>query len=354
MDKCTHHRRLVVCFDGTWNTPAKDATSTNVVKLVRAIRNRDDDGISQITFYDKGVGTNDPLDAVLGGALGWGLTENVIDGYRFLANNHEPGDEIYIFGFSRGAYTARSLAGLVGFMGLMAPIDLGGCLQSAVETRHRTDLESAQKLKMIRERQSTEARSATIKCVGVWDTVGSLGIPGDIGRNLLRGKYYQFHEVGLSPKVDVALHAIAVDEKRGPFAPTTWVSKDGAPARKDQAVEQVWFAGAHANVGGSYPDSRLSDIALKWMVQRVGKHTKLALDLPGIDKIDTSYAKGTGIDSRGDCGKAAGAATAECSPRAYGQGTSLSSLMTSPSQPTTSIFSPRLCASITAWTVTGR
>jgi uncharacterized protein (DUF2235 family) len=100
-------RRFVICFDGTWNAPSKTAKPTNVVNMVRAVRTRGNDGWSQIVFYDKGVGSAGGADALLGGLFGYGLTENMIDGYRFLANNFEPGDEIYVFGFSRGAYTAR-------------------------------------------------------------------------------------------------------------------------------------------------------------------------------------------------------------------------------------------------------
>lgn len=127
-------RRLVVCFDGTWNTPDKGDVPTNVVGMVRAVRALDDGGVSQIVFYDKGVGTTNRIDSILGGAFGTGLLENVLDGYRFVANNYEPGDEIFIFGFSRGAYTARSLAGLIGLAGLLNPVDLGRRLQTVVET----------------------------------------------------------------------------------------------------------------------------------------------------------------------------------------------------------------------------
>jgi len=116
--------RLIVCFDGTWNTPDQAGNPTNVVKILRAITARGGDK-TQIVFYDKGVGTGGFTDKILGGASGKGLTENMIDGYRFLANNYQDGDELYIFGFSRGAYTARALAGLIHFAGLLTPSHLG-------------------------------------------------------------------------------------------------------------------------------------------------------------------------------------------------------------------------------------
>ncbi len=291
-------RRLVVCYDGTWNSADKGGKPTNVVNLVRAVRNLDDRGVSQITFYDKGVGTAGGTDALKGGGFGGGLTANVLDGYRFLANNYDEQDEIYVFGFSRGAYTARSLAGLIGQAGLLSPDDLGAGLLSVLDVYQRTDLEPAQK----RERIAELSRSfhaprhnpVRIRCVGVWDTVGSLGIPGDLGRRFLNGKFY-FHDVQLGSHIDVALHAVAIDEKRSAFAPTLWVVKSGTPAPKGQAVEQVWFAGAHSNIGGSYADSGLSDIAFDWMTKRVSVHTDLALDAPAL----TPGGPGAvGIDSR--------------------------------------------------------
>lgn len=289
--------RLVVCFDGTWNTPDKGANPTNVVKMVRAIRNRDDNDISQVVFYDKGVGTSGGTDKFTGGGLGIGLTANVVDGYRFLANNYGADDEIFIFGFSRGAYTARSLSGLISLAGLLDPKDLGSSLQSVIDIYQDEDLEWDEKQERVgRVQYFAPRRSATIKCVGVWDTVGSLGIPGDLGRRFLGGKYY-FHNVELCPEVEVALHAVAIDEKRSAFAPTLWVSTDGKPLSDSQKVEQVWFAGAHSNVGGSYEDADLSDIAFDWMARRVSKLTSLALnDIPSPPV--PGNAAGKSIDSR--------------------------------------------------------
>jgi uncharacterized protein (DUF2235 family) len=289
-------RRFVVCFDGTWNTPDKGANPTNVVKIVRAIRNKADD-VSQVVFYDKGVGTGGPLDRIAGGASGEGLTENMIDGYRFLANNYEENDEIYVFGFSRGAYTARSLAGFIGLAGLISPLGLGGGLKHAIEIYRNTALQRTQKLEKIQALRLDRTEHVRIRCVGVWDTVGSLGIPGDLGRLFLGNKYY-FHDVQLSDQVEVALHAIAIDEKRSAFAPTLWVRPKATQLATGQQVEQVWFPGVHSNVGGSYRDAGLSDIALDWMVKRVSQLTGLTFDQRYLKAEVKPNAYGKGVESR--------------------------------------------------------
>ncbi len=291
-----HPRRLIVCFDGTWNTPDNGSTPTNVVKLLRAIKAQDGD-ISQVVFYDKGVGTGGFTDRIAGGASGAGLTENVIDGYRFLGNNYAPGDEIYIFGFSRGAYTARSLGGLIALAGTLCPVHLGGDLAKVIEIYRDPETDGEGKKAQIAALGLTQCHDTRIRCIGVWDTVGSLGIPGDLGRKMLP-KSYHFNDTMLSPKVDVALHGMAIDEKRSAFSPTMWVRKKGTAPTAGQIVEQVWFSGVHSNVGGSYENTGLSDIALDWMTKRVAKHTPLALDtdyLAGICKPDVA---GVGYESR--------------------------------------------------------
>jgi hypothetical protein len=289
-------RRFVVCFDGTWNSPDKGENPTNVVKIIRAIPGASE-GISQITFYDKGVGTGNALDRIAGGASGEGLTENMIDGYRFLANNYEQGDEIYVFGFSRGAYTARSLVGFIGLAGLISPLQLGWGLRQALEVYRKVDLDRGQKLDQIGALGLDRMEGVRIRCVGVWDTVGSLGIPGDLGRRFLGGKYY-FHDVQLNSKVDVALHAVAIDEKRSAFAPTLWVRPPGSAPVAGQIVEQVWFPGVHSNVGGSYADAGLSDVAMDWMVKRVGQLTGLRFDRGCLETEMHPNAYGKGVESR--------------------------------------------------------
>ncbi|MBX2830040.1 MAG: DUF2235 domain-containing protein [Rhodospirillales bacterium] len=289
-------RRLIVCYDGTWQTPDNSVKPTNVVKLLRAIPSSDGN-ISQIVFYDRGVGTGNVLDQIRGGAFGHGLLENVVDGYRFLANNYQPGDEIFIFGFSRGSFTARSLAGLISLCGLFKPRYLGKPLAEDTAKILSSDLPHEQKRQQISALGIESIADIPIECVGVWDTVGSLGIPGDIGRRFIPQKYH-FHDVQLSPKIRVALHAMAIDEKRSAFSPTLWVKKIGEALPKDQKVEQVWFSGVHSNVGGSYADSGLSDIALDWMVKRVKKHTGLKIDEPAVKADMPPSVEGRGYESR--------------------------------------------------------
>lgn len=289
-------RRLLVFFDGTWNTPDSGSKPTNVVKLLRAVCARDGD-ISQFVFYDKGVGTGGFTDKIAGGASGKGLTDNVVDGYRFLGNNFDSDDEIFIFGFSRGAYTARSLAGLLGLAGVLQPPHLGKDLMDVMAVYRNHELDRAAKEKKIAAMNLGRYSDVKIRCIGVWDTVGSLGVPGDLGRNLLSDRF-KFHDVQLSTKVQVALHAVAIDEKRSEFSPTLWVRPEDEVAPPDQIVEQVWFAGVHSNVGGSYEDARLSDIALDWMVKRVRKHTGLRFDEEHLAKNCQPYVQGTGYESR--------------------------------------------------------
>jgi uncharacterized protein (DUF2235 family) len=244
-----------VCLDGTWNRPDDKLNATNVVKIMRAIRHSDDDGIQQIAFYDKGVGTGGPIDKITGGAFGRGLDENVRDGYRFLANNYEPDDEIYIFGFSRGPYTARSLAGFIGACGLLNKHEMGRLMEAWEIYLTPKAKRDGVRMGALHAEADTGVR---IRCIGVWDTVGALGVPVERLKFMNRGKF-QFHDTNLGAGVDCALHAIGIDEKRGPFAPTLWQTDTPNPG---QIIEQVWFAGVHSNIGGSCDDKGLSDLTL--------------------------------------------------------------------------------------------
>ncbi|QIB53310.1 DUF2235 domain-containing protein [Pseudomonas sp. OIL-1] len=293
-------RRLVLCLDGTWNSNDKSDTITNVVKLLRSIPAVSSDGISQIVYYDRGVGTSRG-EKIVGGFSGAGLDANVIDGYRFLGNNYQPGDEIYIFGFSRGAYTARSLAGLVDLAGVLHPSCLGRQLDQLLDIR-RSDTEAEHKRNGIARIPAIQRHEqVSIKCIGVWDTVGSLGIPGDWARHKSFSSRWYFHDVHLGPHVQVALHALAIDEKRAAFPPTLWEKPINEPLPPGQVVEQVWFPGVHSNIGGSYADSRLSDITLDWMIKRLRAHTNLELADVVLDPASRTIEdciKGKGIESR--------------------------------------------------------
>jgi uncharacterized protein (DUF2235 family) len=261
-------RRLIICADGTWNSSdgAKKAKAiTNVVKMARAILPVTPDDTSQIVFYHEGVGTHWGLDRFLGGALGLGISENICSCYRWLVHNYHDGDEIFLFGFSRGAYTVRSLAGLIRNCGLLKTgyEDLIPQAYALYRDRARHAHPGSEATKKFRAENGREVK---IKCIGVWDTVGSLGLPL-AGFNLITRGRYQFHDVTLSSWVENAFHALAIDERRRPFAPSLWECQ-GFP---EQRVEQVWFAGVHSNVGGGYVEPELSDITFVWMADRAAE-----------------------------------------------------------------------------------
>ena len=280
-------KRLVVCCDGTWKK-ADDKYVSNIEKIARAIKIRDDADTLQLVHYSSGVGSG-PIrtERFLGGAFGVGLDENLLAAYRFLALNYEPNDEIFVFGFSRGAYTARSLVGMVNYLGLLTPKGIAGL--NANPTRSTCSGESTlrEALKAYRRRpreSMPEVDRGTrydgfrgfvceemprIRFLGVFDTVGALGVPG------LAGRKFRFHDVELGGLVDYARQALAIDERRRVFAPSVWtkVPSSGSDAAKrtgvepmDPDVKQVWFDGVHSDVGGGYEEHALSDQPLAWMI----------------------------------------------------------------------------------------
>jgi uncharacterized protein (DUF2235 family) len=286
-------KRIAVFCDGTWNRPDQEdggvPSPTNVVKLHQAVLSRSADGTEQVTEYLKGVGTGPGLDRLLGGALGEGLAENVRRAYAAVVARYEPGDELFFFGFSRGAYTARSLAGMVRNAGVLRR-DRAHMVPEADALYRRRDPGShpaAVQAQRFRRENSHETR---IRFVGVWDTVGSLGIPGAL--SFIARKRYAFHDHKLSSWVDNAFHAVAVDERRKPFAPTMWI----APPAANQRVEQTWFAGVHSNVGGGYRDACLSDRALLWMADRAAE-CGLAVDPSRLPDRDAPHCAGVLRDS---------------------------------------------------------
>jgi len=256
-------KRLILCCDGTWNKADQEDNGvpcpTNVVRIACRIDKRDGD-IPQIIYYDQGVGSGNVLDRYLGGALGKGLEANIHDAYRFLIANYEPGDELYFFGFSRGAFTVRSIAGMVRKCGVLGRkfVQHYGDATDLYHSEHRpTD---AAAVKFRKDYSVCGSEDIKIKLIGVWDTVGALGIPQSEGT----AKKYQFHDTELSGVVERAYHALAIDERRAPFEPTLWLYKPKA----GQVIEQKWFCGVHSDVGGGYPEHGLSDITLDWMIGR--------------------------------------------------------------------------------------
>jgi hypothetical protein len=280
-------KRLILCFDGTWNTPED---LTNVSRIYAAIADRHSGCPSQLKFYDAGVGTSFS-SRVRGGVLGWGLDENILEGYCWLINEYfgyiEPprmqgdeafdaGPDILIFGFSRGAYTARSLAGLINRCGVPKVTYFAGDEAQRGRAHPGADIvKQAWQLYRkayppgVSSRAQPECAdfraqycwNVKIKFVGVWDTVGALGVPMFSKAVFARAKY-GFHDTSLGRVIEQAYHAVAIDETREDYKVALWDSK-----AEDQKVEQRWFPGAHANVGGGYQDDLLPDPPLKWIAE---------------------------------------------------------------------------------------
>ena len=258
-------RRLVVCLDGTWNTKSD---FTNIWRInVTLTRNA-----VQRVYYDEGVGTKS-TDFLTGGGFGRGLSEKVLEAYLWLTEHWRPADEIFVFGFSRGAYTARSLVGFLSACGLLRP-DAPANIKAAYELYRRPGLGRDSLVAIdFRRRYSLERHYGVplrIKFLGVFDTVGALGLPV---HNIPVFENYEWHKVYLSEIVDHAYHALAIDEHRELFAPTVWTNRH----RGNLTVEQRWFVGAHANVGGGYEFDALSTRPLQW-IQAVATQQGLAFD----------------------------------------------------------------------------
>ena len=260
-------KRLVILCDGTWNTPdeTKDGipVPTNVVKLAEAVLDTHN-GIPQIVFYDSGIGASGSLiKRGYDGATGTGISANIQRAYRFLIDRFEVGDEIFLFGFSRGAFTARSLAGLIRNCGILrrSAFDVVPQAYALYRSRRPATHPTEREATLFRRTYAVEDVTP-ITFIGVWDTVGSLGNPLYFGGISPRNR---FHDTDLSSYVKFAYHALAVDETRRKFTPTLWHQQ---PNASRQILEQRWFPGVHSNVGGGYPDVGLSDLALSWLATK--------------------------------------------------------------------------------------
>lgn len=278
-------RHLVVCCDGTWNTPEQEQggvpTPTNVVRLHHALTKDE----NQLRYYHPGVGTDPGLiDRLRGGGLGVGLDSNIKSAYSWLATTYQPGDAICLFGFSRGAYTVRSLAGMLSTCGLASALADSTSAERWAEIDRLYD----EVYRPARGRAGGPAPYPVVRIrfLGVWDTVGSLGIPDSLGMlNLFDvPARHKFHDTRLNRLIDHARHAVALDETRGPFTPTLWtgeeIEADGHPS-----VQQMWFPGDHCDVGGGHPQSGLSDSALRWMIDEAIKCAGLRFRPEMLDRI---------------------------------------------------------------------
>jgi uncharacterized protein (DUF2235 family) len=268
-------RRLVVCCDGTWNR-ADQMNITNIEKIARSVQidpARCGGCVQQVEYLAGVGGAGYTADRILGGWLGAGVFSNVRAAYRFLALNYQEGDQIFLFGFSRGAYTARSVAGMIGGVGLITrEALLDNRLAEALDRYKNWPADPTDEDKAARDAFRGEHchPNLEINFLGVFDTVGSLGVPSVIHTE------HQFHNITLGERVQVARQALAIDERRRPFTPCLWAVPNTAAAkstvtsadgqtREVERVKQVWFPGVHSDVGGGYNRSGLSDTALKWM-----------------------------------------------------------------------------------------
>ncbi|WP_109993133.1 DUF2235 domain-containing protein [Salinisphaera sp. LB1] len=277
-------KKLVLCCDGTWDTADQREggvlTPSNVARIHNAIADHSADGTEQRKYYHSGVGTEEHWwQRVAGGAMGIGLDKHIKEAYQWLGNNYQPEDRIYIFGFSRGAYTARSLVGMIHSVGLLN-------LSPVTGDKAREDVDRA--YSAYRDETNADSQNAEffaegaklpIHFLGVWDTVGALGVPDHM--HLLGvlddPKRYQFFNTRLTPAVKIARHAVAIDERRASFMPTLW---EASTLEQHPDARQVWFPGVHCDVGGGYRETGLSDGALDWMIHEA-QHAELQFR-PGI------------------------------------------------------------------------
>ncbi|GME65015.1 Cysteine synthase a [Neofusicoccum parvum] len=323
-------KRIIICCDGTWQASDRgNATNpSNVARLARMLAREDKEAghVPQVIYYQGGVASNGSGTLISGSmpylpipeltsfiagvgaaGFGWGLDENVIECYHFLSNNYNPGDEIFMFGFSRGAYTARALAGVVTTMGLLRPeclsdfqygYDLYRQYGTSKHEERLTDVtfwDWAQDSKASEDvnRLQSGMQEVTIKAIGVWDTVGALGLPKSMVTTLFPkiNERFEFHDTALNYRIENAFQALALDEHRGAFTPTLWYldprylkphdcthcprsdSPDPLQHKIVPNLKQCWFPGYHESVGGGntllnvwQPDTSDSDdIALAWM-----------------------------------------------------------------------------------------
>lgn len=302
-------KNIAILLDGTWNTSDSKFPS-NVVKTAQLLTPNNWSGLAQVVYYDRGVGSVDVtigkrINNWLGGAFGAGLMASIEDAYRFLCFNYAPGDRIFIFGFSRGAFGARSLGGLIRYCGILRKEEIGRVKEAV--TLYKTDNpedDAAAKAKgrsradaprFLKFRRSYSIASPTsefdrserlrgggdaelaIDYMGIWDTVGALGIPLGLGVGLasLFNRRYRFHDTSLSDMVRSARHAVAIDERRLTFNATLWDNiaklneraEASGKAAHARPYQQQWFPGDHGTVGGSGEVNGHWQSSLAWVVE---------------------------------------------------------------------------------------
>lgn len=324
-------KRIVLFFDGTWNESEFGGEDTNIARIASAlplqtskrfsvpktiadVNDNDRDisemrsirfgGIDYVFFYERGVGTGFALDPVLGGVFRFGLDKGIRRAYKFLARYYKPSSEIFVFGFSRGAYTARSLVGYLTSAGLLRYEHCTTELEGRAWRYYKTAVQDrAPGVQSDLEKYTHSVEELRIDCLGLFDTVGSLGLPAKLFRKLNRD-YYDFHEVDLSPIVKLNLHALAIDEARRAFAANVW--RVPQFMNYNSIIEQTWFPGVHSDVGGGYYSAEqsrsmvprgLHDAPLDWMWKRLRSYYR---DFPELVSIGTIKGGAEGIPAQHD------------------------------------------------------
>ena len=281
--------RIIILLDGTWQTDKGDKPPTNIVRLRDLILPKIKNGKTEVLqhiYYDSGVGSGGSTTRrSFDGATGNGLEDIVRGAYRQLCFRYQEGMEIYVFGFSRGAFSARSLVGYINAAGLLRAENCSAAQEKKAWEFYR----KSRRYRIPAEKQIMAKlcwlQTPRIKCLGVFDTVGARGIPLSLLRRQ-NAERYGFHDTNLSSIVDFAFHALALDEKRRHYVATLW---SYAFHDNNERIEQVWFPGCHSDVGGGVSSEGLSSLSLYWMISRMADYKLgLMLDQEGVGKVQTA------------------------------------------------------------------
>ena len=281
-------KNIVVFSDGTGQEGGK-AYNTNVYKLFNMIEDRTP---RQIAFYDRGLGTG--WRKLTGSAFGAGISANIRECYEFIFDHYQAGDQVFLFGFSRGAYTVRSLSGFIERFGIL-PKSRRELIHQAYKIYKASDDERDEKKDAFLESHHT--MRCPIRFIGVWDTVAALGIPIKL-LDLVNPTRNEFHNTEMCKNVEVGRHALAIDDERRAFHPTYWDEQrlGQTPDGVQQDVKQVWFSGMHSDVGGGYAEQQLFDIALQWLRREaeaagllIYDNHKVTIDPDGNGKMHDSH-----------------------------------------------------------------
>ena len=288
--------RIIILLDGTWQTDKGDKPPTNIVRLRDLILPKIKNGKTEVLqhiYYDSGVGSGGSTTRrSFDGATGNGLEDIVRGAYRQLCFRYQEGMEIYVFGFSRGAFSARSLVGYINAAGLLRAENCSAAQEKKAWEFYR----KSRRYRIPAEKQIMAKlcwlQTPRIKCLGVFDTVGARGIPLSLLRQQ-NAERYGFHDTKLSSIVDFAFHALALDEKRRHYVATLW---SYAFHDNNEGIEQVWFPGCHSDVGGGVSSEGLSSLSLYWMISRMADNKLgLVLDQEGVGKVQMARDVAAGI-----------------------------------------------------------